>query len=388
MRPIGVERRTADRDYDGLAFWSKEYRYLDDMYVHIPNHKRPSILSAPVPSRLPIPPSHSHSPSPCTQPSTLLPPRPHCRRNRHQHHQPSPHHPHDHPIPRPPKTPHIRLRIIHMRESPLRSLHPQKPTQRAPPLLDIKLQQLPLRHHLPHPFVVLQKRPRHVHVPEVAPAPALQHGLLVRPPGRHEGAVQVAQDPPGAPAHDGEDGGVHGRQPGVDGPVGQDEFGSGIGGYELRDHAGGGEVEDGLCFQRLENRLLLRAMLGSGWLNEWGCFGACAEELREVESEVSNIHRNPPTWHPAPAAPTSHPHPWTSLASPPSTVSGFGPDLPTCRYRGRGGSAGFAARWRGLWGGWWVRLMSGVGEVEREGGGFCRVGREGDKGTYTWCRCG
>ena len=78
----------------------------------------------------------------------------------------------------------------------------------------------------------------------------------------------MAQDPPGAPAHDGEDGGVHGRQPGVDGPVGQDEFGSGIGGYELRDHAGGGEVEDGLCFQRLENRLLLRAMLGSGWLNE------------------------------------------------------------------------------------------------------------------------
>ncbi len=58
----------------------------------------------------------------------------------------------------------------------------------------------------------------------------------------------MAEDAPRGPGHGGEDGGVHGSEPFVDGAVGEDELGGGVGGEELGDHDGGGEVHDGLFF--------------------------------------------------------------------------------------------------------------------------------------------
>ncbi|KAF6225458.1 hypothetical protein HO133_009458 [Letharia lupina] len=93
---------------------------------------------------------------------------------------------------------------------------------------------------------MLRKRPLHIRVAEIVPPPPLEHGLFVPAPGFDENRVEAAEELPGGPGHDGEDGGVHGGEPFLDGAVGEDEFGVGVGAHEFVDHAGGGEVHDGL----------------------------------------------------------------------------------------------------------------------------------------------
>ena len=74
----------------------------------------------------------------------------------------------------------------------------------------------------------------------------MKHDLLVSVPGFNERGVDVAEEAPGRPVHDGDDGGGHGGDPAFDGAGGEDEFGGGVGGEEFGDHAGGWEVHHGL----------------------------------------------------------------------------------------------------------------------------------------------
>ena len=102
---------------------------------------------------------------------------------------------------------------------------------------------------------MLQEKFAEVLVAEVTAAPAMEHDLLVCVPRFYKGAVEVAEEAPGGPAHDGDDGGGHGGDPGVDGTGGEDEFGGGIGGEEFGDHAGGWKVHDGLEFSKYKRFL-------------------------------------------------------------------------------------------------------------------------------------
>lgn len=164
----------------------------------------------------------------------MNPPSIHHPQQRHpqrrQQRQPPRHHPQDNPIPRLSKNLHIRLLIINIREPPLRALLSQKRTQRAPPLLHLENQELFPRHHPLHQRAMLQERFPQVLVAEIVPAPTLQHNLLVFVPGFDEVTIEVAEEAPGRPVHDGDDGTVHGSEPSVDGAVREDEFGVWVGG--------------------------------------------------------------------------------------------------------------------------------------------------------------
>ena len=93
---------------------------------------------------------------------------------------------------------------------------------------------------------MLQERFPQILIAKVVPAPTSQHDLLVRVPRFDEVAVDVAEEAPGLPINDGDDGAVHGSEPSVDGTVRKDEFGIWVGGQELFDHACGWEVHDSL----------------------------------------------------------------------------------------------------------------------------------------------
>lgn len=77
---------------------------------------------------------------------------------------------------------------------------------------------------------MLQERIPQVLVAEIVPAPTFQHDLLVRVPGFDEVGIEVAEEAPGTPVHDGDDGAVHRGEPFVDGAVREDEFGAWVGG--------------------------------------------------------------------------------------------------------------------------------------------------------------